>query len=113
MKRHSYSEEEEILIIDLYIKLGGKKLTESNPHIINLCTLLNYYGYDCTISGILAKMSNLQSVDPKYIKNGKVGWSNISANLETLWNGYVKNNFANLEEDVVKSWKTVYSHKKQ
>lgn len=112
MSGHTYSKEEEILIIDLYKRIDKRNVSKTNPLVINLCTLLNLYGYDCTVGGIAAKLSNLLSVDPEYVKDGKTGWENISSDFKTLWNYYCQTNFKCLYQDVIDAWKKVYSNNK-
>ena len=107
--RHTYSKEEEILIIDLYRRLDRRGITKNNPLIIILCAELNRHGYDCTTGGIAAKMSNLLSVDPEYTSEGKAGWENIGSEFKSLWEHYYQNDFRDLYQDVIDAWKTVNS----
>jgi len=99
-ERNSYTEEQVILIIDLYTRTPTSQVKDSNPDIIALCDFFNAHGYNSVVSGIRNKMENLKSVDPEYVSEGRVGRTKIRKGFKDLWLSELDNGFSDLDARV-------------
>ncbi len=109
--RNTYSDDEEILIIDLYRKTPTSEIRKDNPHIIELCDFFNSHGYNRTINGIIFKMENLKSVDPNYTSNGRAGLVNIRKRSKELWDRELETGFSELDAHAAEARAKISSRK--
>ena len=75
-----WTEQEQILALNLYHLLPFGRLHERAPEIIALAKLM-----DRTPGSVAMKLCNFASLDPKIIAKGKKGLSNVSMNDRKLW----------------------------
>lgn len=108
-ERNSYTEEQEILIIDLYTRTPTSQVKDSNPDIIALCDFFNAHGYKSVVSGIRNKMENLKSVDPVYTVEGRVGRTKIRKSFKDLWLSELEIGFSDLDERVERAIEKIRS----
>lgn len=110
-ERRSYTEEQEILIIDLYTRTPTSRISNGNPDIIALCDFFNSHGYPSVVSGIRNKMENLKSVDPEYTSDGRVGRGNIRKGFKDLWLSELEDGFSNLDKHVESAMAAIIAHR--
>lgn len=110
-KNQKWDKEEEILLLNLYLKIKTENYTEDHPDIILLSKLLirraNYLGIKINENyrnktGIYMKLKNIQSIDLK----GEAGLSNYSTMDQKVWNEYSfdKNNLELLCQEIINKY---------
>ena len=85
-KRSSWTDEEMILTLYIYLTHNPEELHKSSKFLIDFCERLNRFtGNERTPSSIEMRISNYKSVDPNY---KKVGLANGGKSVEEFWNRY-------------------------
>ncbi len=111
-KNPKWGKEEEILLLNLYLKIRGDRYTEDHPDIIFLSQLLNKRAHALGIkinanyrnkTGIFMKLKNIQSIDP----NSETDLPNYSSMDEYVWAEYSsdKNSLENICQEITNKYK--------
>jgi len=85
-KRDNWSEEELIIVFNLYCKLSFGQYNHTNKRVIELSKILGR-----TSSAVAFKLGNFARLDPVHQKRGVKGWQHGSKLDEKIWNEFNQN----------------------
>lgn len=94
MARRNWTEEELILVINLYHKLPFGRMHRSNSAVVQLASVL-----DRTPSAVAMKLTNFASFDPELQARGIKGMSNAGKLDRIVWNRF----YSSLEDSIYQS----------
>jgi 5-methylcytosine-specific restriction protein A len=94
LRNPTWSRDELILALDLYVRFKGNPPGKSSPEIVGLSSLLNRItggskgGDFRNPNGVYMKMMNFRRFDPIYQAQGKTGLTRGNRLEETVWNDF-------------------------
>lgn len=94
-----YTDDENILVLELFMRLDYRQFRVSNPQIIELSGFFRQHGYDRSPGSVKAKLENLKAVNPEYTRNGRVGLPGVCQFLRDAWADYESTGFETLTAD--------------
>lgn len=94
-----YTDEENLLVLELFMNLDYRQFRPENPEIIALSEFFRENGYDRSPGSVKAKLENLKAVNPEYTSNGREGLSHICRFLKQAWAEYESRGFETLSKD--------------
>lgn len=94
-----YTDDENILVLELFMRLDYRQFRVSNPQIVELSGFLRQHGYDRSPGSVKAKLENLKAVNPEYTRNGRVGLPGVCQFLRDAWADYESTGFETLVAD--------------
>lgn len=88
MRGPPYSEEENLLVLDLYLRCRRLSERDMYPKISDLQRRFLDLGFERNFNSVKLKVQNFKAVDPDYIRDGRSGMSGYQRSLPDLWDRY-------------------------